>query len=120
MASTEQGIGGEPSSDRSPVLFSLSKRGFRNIPFGSLGRDAKCFKLLGSQFEYRGNTRTLDVVHGNQIRCWKNGTVREVRCGIAGNKRPTLLSVFAARHSVKLKFRLAPIQFGEKHRDFVH
>jgi hypothetical protein len=37
---------------------------------------AECFKLLGGQFQYRGNMRTLDVVHGNQIRCWKNGTIQ--------------------------------------------
>ena len=56
--------------------------------------DAKCFKLLGGQFENRGNMRTLDVVHDNQIRCWKTERkrYRELRCGVAGNKQPTLLS----------------------------
>jgi hypothetical protein len=27
--------------------------------------------------------RTLDVVHGNQIRCWKNGTEDTANCGAA-------------------------------------
>jgi hypothetical protein len=58
--------------------------------FGSLGREL--LQAAGGQFEDCGNTRTLDVVHGNQIRCWKKGTIGEVRCAAAENKRPTLLS----------------------------
>jgi hypothetical protein len=39
----------------------------QNEDFGifllDLWAGAKCFKLLGGQFQYRGNMRTLDVVH---------------------------------------------------------
>ncbi|MET4482967.1 hypothetical protein ABIB66_007532 [Bradyrhizobium sp. F1.13.3] len=70
----------------------------QNEDFGifllDLWGDAKCFKLMGGQFEDRGNMRTLDGVHGNQSAVEKNGTrpYSELRCGVARNKQPTLLS----------------------------
>ena len=97
-----------PSKELPASLLQIGRQFYflsQNEDFGifllDLWAGAKCFKLLGGQFQYRGNMRTLDVVHGNQIRCWKNGTARysELRCGVAGNKQPALLSFFfAARH----------------------
>jgi GrpB-like predicted nucleotidyltransferase (UPF0157 family) len=95
-----------PSKELPASLLQIGRQFYflsQNEDFGifllDLWAGAKCFKLLGGQFQYRGNMRTLDVVHGNQIRCWKNGTPRysELRCGVAGNKQPALLSFFLQR-----------------------
>ncbi|MCK1499345.1 MULTISPECIES: hypothetical protein [unclassified Bradyrhizobium] len=47
-------------------LYLLSQKKDVRIFLLDLGIDAKGFKLLGVQFEWRSNVLTLDGAHGNQ------------------------------------------------------
>jgi hypothetical protein len=80
-----------PSKELPASLLQIGRQFYflsQNEDFGifllDLWAGAKCFKLLGGQFQYRGNMRTLDVVHGNQIRCWKKTERHDTaNCGAA-------------------------------------